>query len=438
MKNIRFLILFSLLILVALYIDVSDVAKLNLSVGKYKIPQFTTQLGLDLKGGSHLVFEADMKDIASADRKDAIESARNIIERRVNFFGVSEPSVQTTQVGDKHRIIVDLPGSDDTSKAISLIGQTARLEFTKEPPEGTKFASDTPDFLKVNEQTGITGKHIQRSDVQTDDTGRPAVGLTFNSEGTKLFAELTKQNVGKRIGIFVDGFPITNPPTVNQPILDGKGIISGSFSIEEAKQLSIAINSGALPVSIKLVEQRSIGPSLGADHIRKSLTAGIVGLAAVILFMLMYYGRLGIIAAVGLMLYGLVTFAIFKLFSLVLTLPGIAGFILSIGMAVDSNILIFERIKEEVRKGKDVKGAVRVGFGRAIDAIKDANVTTILVALILYNPLNASWLPQFGLIRGFALTLLIGVVVSLFTGVFVTKRLLEIFYLPKGERKIKS
>lgn len=434
MKNIRFLLLFSLLILVSLYVDVADVAQLNWAIGKYKLPQYATQLGLDLKGGSHLVFEADMKDIASADRKDAIESARNIIERRVNFFGVSEPSVQSTQVGQTYRILVDLPGSNNTSNAISLIGQTARLEFTELASPEAKLATDTPLFAQVTKLTGLTGKHITRSKVEFDQTGKPAVGLEFSGEGTKMFADLTTRNVGKPIGIFVDGFPITNPPTVSQPILDGKGIITGDFSLEQAKQLSISINSGALPVSIKLVEQRSIGPSLGAEHIRKSLVAGIVGLIGVMLFMVLYYGRLGIIAAVGLLLYGLVSFAIFKLFSLVLTLPGIAGFILSIGMAVDSNILIFERIKEEARKGKDIRGAVRVGFGRAIDAIKDANVTTILVALILYNPLNASWLPQFGLIRGFALTLLIGVVVSLFTGVFITKRLLEIFYLPKEKK----
>lgn len=434
MKNLRFLILFSLIILVAVYIDIIDVVKIK-SVGKIQLPQFTTHLGLDLKGGSHLVFQADMRDIKNEDKADAIESARNIIERRVNFFGVSEPSVQTTKVGDIHRIVVDLPGSQDTSQAIALIGQTARLEFTKEASPETKFATDTPDFLKVNVPTGLTGKHIKRATIQTDSTGKPAVGLTFSDEGTKLFAELTKQNVGKRIGIFVDGFPITNPPTVQQPILDGQGIITGSFTLEQVKQLSTAINSGALPVSIKLVEQRTIGPSLGADHIQKSLFAGIVGLIAVIAFMILYYGRLGIIAAVGLVTYGLVTFAIIKMFSIVLTLPGIAGFILSIGMAVDSNILIFERIKEETRKGKDVGAAVRVGFGRAIDAIKDANVTTMLVAFILYNPFNFSWLPQFGLIRGFALTLFVGVVVSLFTGVFITKRLLEVFYVPRHKKK---
>ncbi len=434
MKNLRFLILFLVLIILALYIDLVDVAKIK-TIGKIQLPQFATHLGLDLKGGSHLVFQADMHDIKSEDRVEAIESARNIIERRVNLFGVSEPSVQTTKVGDTHRIVVDIPGSEDMSKAIALIGQTARLEFTEEASPETKFAKDTPDFMKVAVPTGLTGKHIKKATPQTDGSGRPAVGLTFNDEGAKLFAELTKRNVGHKIGIFVDGFPITNPPVVQQPILDGQGIITGSFSLDQVKQLSTAINSGALPVSIKLIEQRTIGPSLGADHIQKSMFAGIVGLVAVIAFMILYYGRLGMIAAAGLLVYGLASFAIIKLFGIVLTLPGIAGFILSIGMAVDSNILIFERIKEETRKGKDVSGAVRVGFGRAIDAIKDANVTTMLVAFILYNPFNIEWLPQFGLIRGFALTLFVGVVVSLFTGVFITKRLLEVFYLPRQKKK---
>ena len=225
-------------------------------------------------------------------------------------------------------------------------------------------------------------------------------------------------------------------PTVQQKITGGRAVITGEFSLDDAKKLSIAINSGALPVSISLVEQRNIGPSLGAEQIEKSVFAGTIGLLGVFLFMILYYGRLGVIASVTLVIYGLISYALFKIIPIVLTLPGIAGFILSIGMAVDSNILIFERIKEEIRRGQDRDTAIRLGFGRAIDAIKDANITTLLVSFILFNPLNWSFLPQFGLVKGFALTLAIGVATSLFTGVVITKKLLLAFYKEKKKTKI--
>jgi len=254
--------------------------------------------------------------------------------------------------------------------------------------------------------------------------------LKFNKQGTELFAAITKRNIGKPVGIFLDNMPLT-APTVQGEIPDGSAVITGSFSTEDVKKLSIAINSGALPLPIKLVEQKSIGPTLGSTEVSKSVYAGAIGLIMVLLFMIFYYGRLGFIASLGLLIYGLISLFIFKAIPLVLTLPGVAGFILSIGMAVDSNILIFERIKEEQRKGKSFDIAVRLGFGRAIDAIKDANITTLTVAFILFNPLNWEFLPQFGMVRGFALTLAIGVGTSLFTGVVITKRLIEIFYKSK-------
>jgi preprotein translocase subunit SecD len=224
--------------------------------------------------------------------------------------------------------------------------------------------------------------------------------------------------------------PLTTP-TVQTEILDGSAVITGNFTTDEAKKLTIAINSGALPLPIKLVEKKIIGPTLGEIEVKKSVYAGMVGLAMVLLFMIIYYGRLGFIASLALLIYGLISLFIFKAIPLVLTLPGVAGFILSIGMAVDSNILIFERIKEEQRKGKAFDIAVKLGFGRAIDAIKDANVTTLTVAFILFNPLNWEFLPQFGMVRGFALTLAIGVGTSLFTGVVITKRLINMFYKVK-------
>jgi len=389
---------------------------------------FKTSLGLDLKGGSHLVFEADTKKVKPEDLQDALSSARDIIEKRVNFFGVSEPTVQNLKSGSNYRISVDLPGIEKVDEAIALIGRTAQLSFREEKIIDDKVASPTPVLV----ETGLTGKHVKKASVDfNQQDGKPRVALSFNTEGTKLFGDITKRNVGKPLAIVVDNFLIS-APTVQQAIIDGSAVITGNFTVDEAKKLAIAINSGALPLSIKLVEQKNIGPTLGADEVKKSVYAGVIGLIAVLLFMIIYYGRLGMIASLALIIYGLISFAIFRIIPVVLTLPGVAGFILSIGMAVDSNILIFERIKEELRKGKEFNIAVKLGFGRAIDAIKDANITTLTVAFILFNPLNWEFLPQFGMVRGFALTLAIGVATSLFTGVVITKRLIESFYKKNG------
>jgi preprotein translocase subunit SecD len=253
------------------------------------------------------------------------------------------------------------------------------------------------------------------------------VVLQFTKEGADLFAKITERNINKPVGIIIDNFMIS-APIVQQTITNGNAVINGTFTVDEAKKLATSINSGALPLSIKLVEQRNIGPTLGKIEVQKSVYAGLIGLLMVFLFMIGYYGRLGIIASLALVIYGMISLAIFRLIPVVLTLPGIAGFILSIGMAVDSNILIFERIKEELRKGKDFDVAKRLGFGRAIDAIKDANITTLLIAFILFNPANWEFLPQFGMVRGFALTLGIGVATSLFTGIVITRRLIDVFY----------
>ncbi len=390
--------------------------------------EFKTHLGLDLKGGSHLVFEADTSKISVSDLSDALNSTRDIIEKRVNYFGVSEPVVQTLKSGERYRISVDLPGISDISQAVSLIGKTAQLSFKEEATVEAKIATATPLLSRLTKDTGLTGKDIKKAQITFDpQTGKPQVSLSFNREGVKLFADITTRNVGKPVAIVVDNFLIS-APVVQQLITDGNAVITGNFSVDEAKRLAIAINSGALPLPIRLIEQRNIGPTLGASEVKKSVYAGIVGLLMVLFFMIAYYGKLGVIASVALVIYGLISLAIFRLIPVVLTLPGVAGFILSIGMAVDANILIFERIKEEQRAGKDFDIAIKLGFGRAIDAIKDANITTLLVAFILFNPLNWEFLPQFGMVRGFALTLAIGVATSLFTGVVITKRLIYIFY----------
>jgi len=391
--------------------------------------EFKTHLGLDLKGGSHLVFEADTSKIKKEDLEDALNSARDIIEKRVNFFGVSEPQIQTLKSQGKYRISVDLPGITDVSSAIKLIGQTAQLSFKEETPaKDQKEATQTPIFLRLTKDTGLTGKHIKKAQLTFDNqTGKPQVALIFTDEGGKLFAKITERNVGKPVAIYLDQF-LLSAPVVQQKIEGGNAVITGNFTVDEAKKLAIAINSGALPLPIKLVEQKNIGPTLGASEVRKSLYAGVIGLFLVILFMVLYYGKLGAIASLALLIYGALSLAIFRAIPVVLTLPGLAGFILSIGMAVDSNILIFERMKEELRKGKSFEIAFRLGFGRAIDAIKDANITTLTVAFILFNPLNWEFLPQFGMVRGFALTLGIGVATSLFTGLVITKRLIKFFY----------
>lgn len=433
-KILFIIAVFSLLV----WIDLPDSIR-----SKFKIPSgvntkifgipvnrdFKTKLGLDLKGGSHLVFETDTAKIKKEDIEEAISSARDTIERRVNFFGISEPSVQTLKSGQKYRISVDLPGIEKVDEAVKLIGQTAQLQFKEMGTVDEKVATSTPIYLLLTKDTGLTGKHIKKASVQFDSqTGKPQVGLSFSSEGAKLFADITKRNVGKPVGIFIDN-AILSAPVVQQEILDGNAVITGNFSVDESKKLSIAINSGALPVPIKMVEQRNIGPTLGGEEISKSTYAGLIGLAMVFIFMVAYYGRFGLIASAALIIYGLISFAIFRTIPVVMTLSGVAGFILSIGMAVDSNILIFERIKEEQRKGKDLDIAIKLGFGRAIDAIKDANVTTLIVAFILFNPLNWDFLPQFGMVKGFALTLAIGVATSLFTGVVITKRIIDLFYL---------
>jgi len=295
-------------------------------------------------------------------------------------------------------------------------------------PTDNPEATSSPIYTRLTKDTGLTGKNVKKASVTFDSqTGKPQVALSFSKSGADLFAKITQRNLNKPVAIFLDNF-ILSAPTVQSVISDGNAVITGNFTVDQAKALAQSINSGALPLPIKLVEQRNIGPTLGETEVRKSVYAGMIGLLMVLFFMVVTYRKLGVIASTALLIYSLISLAIFRGLPVVLTLPGIAGFILSIGMAVDSNILIFERIKEEQRLGKDFDIAIKLGFGRAIDAIKDANITTLLVAFILFNPLNWEFLPQFGMVRGFALTLAVGVATSLFTGVVITKRLIETFY----------
>ncbi len=393
---------------------------------------FTTSLGLDLAGGSHVALEADMTHIKPADRLSALDSAKEVIDRRVNFFGVSEPVVQTAVDNNSYRIIVELPGVSDVDQAIALIGQTALLDFREflPTPQATASAYVIPT-LENTKSVGITGKDLSRATMDFgQQTGTPEVALEFTSEGGKKFGDVTTRLVGKQLAIFLDNIPLT-APVVQTPITDGRAVVTGNFTRDSANALALQLNAGALPVPVSVVEQRTVEATLGAASVAQSIRAGAVGLSLVALFMVLQYGRLGFIADMALLLYGLLSFGVFRLLSITLTLPGIAGFILSIGMAVDSNILIFERYKEERWNGKPWHIAIEQAFGKAWDSIRDANITTIITSLILYNPGNWALLPSSGLVRGFAATLLIGVVMSLFTGIVATRTFIRVLYKEK-------
>lgn len=406
---------------------------LNFTIfGKKVEKRFDLKQGLDLQGGTELVLETDMLNIDPADRDTALDSVKTVIEKRVNFYGVSEPVIQSSKVGDSYRIIVELPGIDDVSEAIELVGQTAKLEFR----ESDDTVTDPTSFIAATKSTGLTGSDLKKAQVVFDpETGEPSVSIEFTSEGSQKFEEITTRLVGKPLWIFLDDSPVSFP-TVNEPISGGKANISGSFSLEEAKYLAIELNAGALPVPIKgIIEQKNIGATLGQDSVRKSIIAGLIGLFSVMIFMFLYYGKLGLIADCGLIIYGLMTLALYKIIPVTLTMSGIAGFLISMGMAVDSNILIFERMKEEIRWGKPWQIALENGFGRAWDSIRDANICTIITGLILFNPFDFKFLNSSGPIRGFALTLLLGIGVSLFTGIIVTRTLLRTFYRGYSKKK---
>ena len=504
--------------------------------------QFDLRLGLDLRGGAALVYQADVSAIPDADQAQALDSARDVIERRVNAYGVSEPVVQTARVGQNWRVIVELAGVKDISQAIALIGDTPILDFKEvdanaKPDEATEKAAATADaaakkkateiamlakkpgadFAKLaNENTedpsnsdatsgeqrggdlgfakrgtfvpefekalfdqlkngevtaapvktsfgyhiikreeskiskvdgkdveevrgrhilfsaqsatasssqftstGLSGKQLKRASVTFNQTsGEPEVNLEFNSDGAKLFGEITKRNIGKTIAIFLDGQIISNP-TVNQEITGGTAVISGSFTLKDAKDLAKRLNAGALPVPITLVSQQTVGATLGADSVERSIFAGLLGIVVVILFMIIFYRLPGVVASVALILYTLIVLAVFKLWPVTLTLAGIAGFILSIGIALDANILIFERTKEELRSGRPLEAAIEEGFKRAWMSIRDSNASSIITSIILI------WFGS-SLIKGFAITLLIGIVVSLFSAITVTRTLLRL------------
>jgi len=388
------------------------------------------KLGLDLQGGVHLTYKADLSAIKPAEQNNAMEGLRDVIERRVNAFGVGEPLVQVEKsAGGDQRLIVELPGVTNVNEAIKMIGETPFLEFKTENPNADKLTEEEKkDSSKVFVSSDLTGRYLKKAILDFDQTTfEPVISLEFNDEGGKLFAKMTKENVGKSIAIFLDGAPIS-VPNVREEITGGKAQITGQFTPQEAKLLVQRLNSGALPVPVSLISQQSVGPTLGEKFLAKGIMAGIYGMILVSLFLILWYRLPGLAAVLALGLYTIIILALFKLIPVTLTAAGIAGFILSVGMAVDANILIFERMKEELKKGKNLQSAVSEGFSRAWLSIRDSNISSLITAGILF------WMGT-SMIKGFALTLGVGILISMFSAITVSRTfLLAIGF--KGESKV--
>ncbi len=420
------------------------------------------KLGLDLAGGSHLVYEADVSGVDPVEVPELMNVLRDVIERRINVFGVSEPIIQVESssfVTDEpiERLVVELPGVTDVSQAIDEIGRTPLLEFklldedilaqqeTLASLEAMANASGTGsavvgnvrvDGELIEEQdpfvdTGLTGRYLESAALEFAGgqggqlANEPLVSVRFTPEGGQLFADITRNNVGSQLGIFLDGEMIS-APVINEAITGGTAIISGGFTPEEARELAQNLSFGALPVPIELQSTQTIGASLGAEVLQKGVMAGALGLTLVIAFMLLWYRVPGFIASVSLLSYVVIVLALFQFIPVTLTAAGLAGFVLSLGMAVDANVLVFERMKEEFKNGLPSREAAEVGFSRAWSAIRDGNITSLLSAIILF------WFGT-SIVKGFALVFGIGVLVSMFSALVITRTLL--MALPSVEYK---
>ncbi|HUZ92773.1 MAG TPA: protein translocase subunit SecD [Candidatus Paceibacterota bacterium] len=369
------------------------------------------KLGLDLVGGSHLVYQIDLSQVSSTDQGSVVDGLRDVIEKRVNLFGVAEPQIYTTTGQGQAQLIVDLAGVNNLSDAINEIGTTPLLDFRDVRQEGSSTT-----YVPTN----LTGRYITGAQLEFDPTTHaPQVGITFNAAGAQIFSEMTKVDVGKPIAIFLDG-NLIEAPVVQEQITGGQAVITGNFTIADANQLVSRFNAGALPAPITLINQQTVSASLGSDSLNKVVLAGIIGTLLVMIFMIMYYRRLGVFAAFSLVIYIALTLGLFKLIPITLSLSGLAGFILTIGMAVDANILIFERIKEERKRGLSKGSATEEGFRRAWPSIRDSNTSTIITAFILYFFTSS-------FVQGFALTLGLGVVMSLFSAITTTRLFLRVF-----------
>ena len=383
------------------------------------LSSYRFKLGLDLAGGTELVYKADMSQTSSGEQGDALSALQGVIERRVNLFGVAEPLVQTEQASalsgtTEDRLIVDLPGVTDIKAAVAALGETPTLDFRLAAPASSGQATGTVNFIS----TGLTGRYLSSASLQfgsgaTAGLAAPQVLLNFNSDGAKLFEKITSENVGKTLAIFLDGQPISTP-TIQEAIPGGQATISGRFTAPEARDLVRNLNFGALPVPIELESSSAVGPTLGAAAISAGVVAGIIGFAIVALFMIAWYRLPGLIAAIALGEYLVFMLAIIKVIPVTLTASGIAGLIISVGMAVDANVLIFERTKEELREGKSPREAVHIGFSRAWPAIRDGHLTMIISGVILF------WLGT-SIVQGFALVFVLGVLASFISAVSLSR-----------------
>ena len=430
------LVLILLIAALAIWVDTTDVIQIRSPLDDTILYErnIAPRLGLDLQGGLQVLLEADLPADTPVDAA-AMETARSIVENRTNALGVSENLIQ---LAGERRIVGEFPGAEDADAILDIIQQTGLLEFVDtgdfRPEEGTilqtDFAtgssSETPPPADGSApptvyHTIMTGKELTGVNVGLGSAGSPAIDFTLSPEGTTIFAQHTGANVGKILTITLDK-RVVSAPGIEGQIPDGQGQISGSFTAESANQLAVQLRYGSLPIPLKVVETRIIGPTLGEDSLQKSLIAGLIGMIIVILFMAIYYRLPGLVADLSILFYAAIAFAIFKYFHFTLTLPGIAGFLLSTGAALDANILIFERLKEELRNGRNLAQAVDQGWTRAWSSIRDSNLATIITSLILY------WFGStFGatIVKGFSLTLALGVGISLFTAIYVTRTLLS-------------
>lgn len=362
-----------------------------------------TKLGLDLKGGVYAVLEAVPEGNQVIDN-EAMTRLIEVLDRRINGIGVAESVVQRA---GENRVVVELPGITDTEEAIALIGKTALMEFKIMNQDGTLG------------ETLLTGNALNKAAVSYDNLGRPQIQFEMNPEGAVKFAEITRNNIGKRLAITLDG-EVQTAPTINSEIPSGSGVITGNYTVEEAQATATLLNAGALPVKAEIIETRSVGASLGDESISKSATAAKVAVALIAVFMVVFYKLPGLMANLALVAFGLIAFGTLNFLDATLTLPGIAGLILAVGMAVDANVIIFERIKEELRFGNTIIASIDAGFGKAFSAIVDSNITTLIITMILFTMGT-------GPVKGFAVTLTIGILASMFTAITITKLFLRGF-----------
>ncbi len=429
-------------------------------------PKYPFKLGLDLAGGSHLVYEADVSSIAPSEVPALMNVLRDVIERRINVFGVSEPIVYVESSSivaevESERLVIELPGVTDVSTAVAEIGRTPLLEFklvdqevlaaqeSAAAIEGSATTSADGGQAVVNnvrvngelvsemepyKETGLTGRYLKSAALEFAGNqpgslaNEPIVSIVFNSEGAELFAEITRDNIGENLAIFLDG-ELISAPRINESIAGGQAVISGGFTPEEARGLAENLNFGALPVPIELVSTQTIDATLGAGVISESVKAGLIGFVIISIFMVLWYRLPGLVASIALAIYILLSMGLYMLIPVTLTAAGLAGFVLSLGMAVDANVLVFERMKEEYRSGKGSRESARVGFSRAWSAIRDSNVTGLLSAIILF------WFGT-SLIKGFALVLGLGVIIAMLSAVTLTRTLL--IALPDVTRESNS